>query len=103
MRPPRRLWPLALCVIALCGSLLIDSPTRAQTTCSDGIKNGDETDVDCGGARPPRADGKLCTIDSDCRTGYECYGTCGCFSNCPVGAPCGNNTECVSGLCVGGF
>lgn len=33
----------------------------------DGIKNGGETDVDCGGAAAPKcAEGKACVVDSDC-------------------------------------
>lgn len=27
-----------------------DGPNNPQATCSDGIKNGDETGVDCGGS-----------------------------------------------------
>jgi hypothetical protein len=33
----------------------------------DGVKNGDETDVDCGGAKAPKCvDGKACTARNDC-------------------------------------
>ena len=31
-------------------------------TCTDGVKNGTETDVDCGGACSPCADGKACAV-----------------------------------------
>jgi hypothetical protein len=35
--------------------------------CSDGVKNGDETDVDCGGSCPNRcALGKGCQVSGDC-------------------------------------
>jgi hypothetical protein len=38
-------------------------------TCSDGVKNGSETDVDCGGPDcPPCANGRLCTKNTDCGT-----------------------------------
>src|SRR5207302_1284298 len=37
------------------------------TSCSDGTKNGTETDVDCGGAKcPPCANGKSCLTGGDC-------------------------------------
>ncbi len=49
----------------------------AQPTCSDGIKNQDETDVDCGGATCGAcAAGKTCAVNRDCV-----------------------NLDCVSGAC----
>ena len=35
-------------------------------TCSDGIKNGNETDKDCGANCPKCANGKMCSGASDC-------------------------------------
>jgi len=35
-------------------------------TCSDGIQNGDESDVDCGGFCSPCALDKICRAHSDC-------------------------------------
>ena len=44
-----------------------DGGTSAESSCSDGIKNGTETDVDCGG---PSCGGcavtKACAMDTDC-------------------------------------
>jgi hypothetical protein len=38
-------------------------------SCTDGIEDGAETDVDCGGnACAPCAVGKKCLVDSDCLT-----------------------------------
>lgn len=37
-----------------------------QPTCSDGARNGSETDVDCGGGCAPCALGKACSVDADC-------------------------------------
>ena len=49
-------------------------------TCSDGAKDGDETDVDCGGGCGPTcATGKACAVPADC-------------------AP--PNTQCESGVCA---
>ena len=45
-------------------------------TCSDGLKNGSETDIDCGGA------------------------ACG---NCSAGKHCTTNSDCVSNICSGGL
>lgn len=45
-------------------------------TCLDGIKNQDETDVDCGGSCPLCDDGKNCSVDSDCINGWCYNGTC---------------------------
>ena len=38
-----------------------------EPTCSDGLQNGNETDVDCGGVKClPCKNNKKCEIDSDC-------------------------------------
>lgn len=37
--------------------------------CADGIKNGTETDVDCGGPCAPCTTGKLCGVGTDCASG----------------------------------
>jgi len=42
------------------------SSSITTETCSDGIKNQDETDVDCGGSCSGCADGLNCSINSDC-------------------------------------
>ncbi len=38
-------------------------------SCSDGVKNGDETDVDCGGSCSACEVGKACKVYSDCANG----------------------------------
>jgi hypothetical protein len=46
-------------------------------TCSDGTKDGAETDVDCGGPSCPRcADGKKCSVTTDCTAGNCASGVC---------------------------
>ena len=43
------------------------------SSCTDKVKNGDESDVDCGGATCLLCDlGKRCQTDSDCRFGLAC-------------------------------
>jgi len=53
-----------------------------KETCDDGIKNQDETDIDCGGSCNPCADGMNCLSKSDCFSNY-CYNdtcrTLSCF------------------------
>ena len=45
-------------------------------SCTDGIRNQDETDVDCGGSCPGCGLGDSCDVDSDCIS-YNCEsGTC---------------------------
>lgn len=57
-------------------------PTCAQEracrppTCTDREKNGDEADVDCGGACGPCADGATCTRDDHCEAGLCGDGRC---------------------------
>lgn len=41
-------------------------------TCVDHIKNGDETDVDCGSNCPDCVAGKYCEVGGDCEPGLNC-------------------------------
>ncbi len=57
---------------------------QAIPNCIDGIKNGDETDIDCGGTCPPCKYGKHCLINSDCESNYCENNICkiiGCADN----------------------
>jgi plastocyanin len=53
------------------------APDAPAPSCSDGLKNGVETDVDCGGS-----------------------GTC---ARCATGKTCAVNADCISGTCSGGL
>jgi len=93
-------------------------------TCTDGIKNGSESGVDCGGSCPPCATGQDCTSRNDC-AGALCSGgmcetctlspadTCGtgCFCGDPpleIGGPpvcvksTGSGTSCQTSACPPG-
>ncbi|MBS2012324.1 MAG: hypothetical protein JST00_05535 [Deltaproteobacteria bacterium] len=67
---------------------------------ADGVKNGDETDVDCGGtASPACADGKGCAIAADCTSGVCTGGICqvpsgtdGVKNGDETGVDCGGST-----------
>ncbi|UQA61359.1 hypothetical protein [Polyangium aurulentum] len=87
------------------------------TRCDDGILNGNETSVDCGGACPLCPG--TCNVNADCPGGYCWEGLCvrcddgiqngdevavDCgtlFGHCPVctGYNCIDDAQCVSGIC----
>lgn len=51
-------------------------------SCADGKKNGDETDIDCGGFQCPRCDDALnCNNSNDCLHGHCVQGLC-CNNEC---------------------
>lgn len=59
---------LADCADSTCAG----SPLCAMASCTDGDKNGSESDVDCGGTCPSCALGKACARDLDCTTAGVC-------------------------------
>jgi hypothetical protein len=89
--------------------------------CKDGTKNGNETDVDCGGGVcPVCADGKACSSDGDCmstdcsgnvcvscmdkvKNGDETDVDCGgsCPNMCADGKACSSDGDCMSDDCSG--
>ena len=93
-------------------------PDPPGPTCSDGIKNGMEADVDCGDMCPTKcANGKSCTKEPDCashtcvqgvcavspcengvKDGKETDVDCGkaCDTKCGPGQGCENNGDCDS-------
>jgi hypothetical protein len=56
----------------------------ASASHTDGVKNGDETDVDCGGSSAPRcATAKACKVHGDCASGGCNYrGQCAAARSC---------------------
>ena len=65
------------CKSGLCDDAATTPVCKAAPTCSDGAKNGDETDVDCGGSCPADCkDSKGCQLDADCESGLCDAGTC---------------------------
>ncbi|APR88638.1 Multiple EGF-like-domain protein 3 precursor [Minicystis rosea] len=70
-------------------------------SCVDGIKNGTETDVDCGGPCVPCSAGNACQIGSDCGTGVCIDGAC---AQCQTATDCpGADTECRTRTCTAGI
>ena len=87
-------------------------------SCDNAIRDGDETDVDCGGTCTPCANGKACSSHEDCSSAIciealECAacmeGSCGeeaycdfgdgeCRPRKPLGFECEQHFECLEGL-----
>ncbi|MCA9585386.1 MAG: SUMF1/EgtB/PvdO family nonheme iron enzyme [Myxococcales bacterium] len=99
------------CVNAICNNAKkCDGPSF-----NDGIKNGTETDVDCGGpAAGPRCDtGKQCLVHADCASNGCAYdNTCASHPSCTQlegGYTCGANDvagkqeDCCASAAVGGY
>ncbi len=64
-----------------CGSGVCNAGTCAAPACDDGVKNGTEPAVDCGGGCATGCPtGTACLVDKDCAAGLCAQGTC------PLGA-----------------
>jgi len=57
-----------------------------KATCQDGIRNGSETGVDCGGSCPRCATGETCASRNDCASALCVGATC---QQCAAAADCG--------------
>lgn len=102
------------------GGVCMDGACVAGS-CSNGARDGSETDIDCGGNCPACATGKSCKLASDCatkvcdasthecdvascndgvldqdETDIDCGGRC---KSCPNTADCFKNADCASGAC----
>jgi hypothetical protein len=99
----------------------VDAPVQAAS-CTDQLKNDNETDVDCGGDCGPCGDGLGCVLDGDCKSakcggdhhcaapsctdgiknGDETDVDCGgaCPAKCDLGKTCGVNGDCKGEHCV---
>ncbi len=96
------------------------SGDSGPSSCSDGVRNGSESDVDCGWLCPKCADGKQCGAGPDCASGIcegakcqpgSCTDTvkngaetdvdCGGSScdKCEVCRQCQQDEDCAPGLC----
>lgn len=76
------------CVECLVDAHCISSAGRCEQnkciTCTDTFKNGDETDIDCGGTQcAPCTQGKNCLATNDCLSAFCIDGVC-CDSACDV-------------------
>ena len=81
----------------------VKEPLVIPTLCSDGKKDGTETDVDCGGVCGQCGVGKRCLVPSDCQTGVCTGCTNGICNGGGVCAPAActlPNTACSATTCV---
>jgi hypothetical protein len=101
-----------------CPGILACWGDDASATCDDGIHNGDETDIDCGGSCQRCEIGMGCQLPEDCIfltcTEGQCtppYGSCTpgerrCFYDwvqiCDGRGLWMNDHQCESGICQGG-
>jgi len=91
------------------------------SACADGLRDGLESDVDCGGACPACVDGLVCGVDADCASGrceagvctscadgaqngtesdVDCGGSC---HGCADTMTCGVDADCASARCEAGM
>ncbi|MGI9020451.1 MAG: hypothetical protein ACR2G3_07060 [Solirubrobacterales bacterium] len=85
------------------GQTCVDGVCTAPPSCADAVKNGQETDVDCGGPTCAKcADGKACLTGSDCQSGV-CAGNVCVAATCADGFKNGQETDvdCGGGTCPG--
>jgi cysteine-rich repeat protein len=106
-----------------CGGGMVCTNGVCQSLCTDNVRNGDETAVDCGGSCLPCATGLGCAQAADCDSGVctggicqaptcsdhvtngsetalDCGGSCG---PCGDGSICESATDCQSNVCMDGI
>ncbi len=108
---------ISLLAVVSCESS--SDPSITPRSCIDGAKNGDESDIDCGGDCGACDTGKVCANAGNCTSGVctasvcteatcidgvkngdesdiDCGGDCGA---CDTGKICANAGDCLSGVC----
>jgi len=110
------------CTTNYCNAFNVCDLLVAGPTCTDSLKNQDETDIDCGGNCPACTTGKACSINADClsnhcdpdmrlcitydtcannildinETDIDCGGSC---IPCSNGNACILDSDCISNYC----
>jgi hypothetical protein len=76
---------------------MVDEGGVCAATCTDGIQNGQETGVDCGGPIcQPCGGGQGCLNNGDCAPGFVCQSGI-CVATCPpAGTPCDDGNSCTT-------
>ena len=97
---------------------------NTEYACSDDIRDGDETDTDCGGSCSTKcANSKACSASSDCRSNFCVAGVCragnctdsymnqdesdvdcggSCSTKCDIGSKCKKSPDCETSICSEG-
>lgn len=113
------------CESGVCGTQGCDAGVARccqVPSCADDIRNGSESDEDCGGACPDCADGDTCRVGADCASGAcddgvcvscnddeqngnetdeDCGGANSC-NRCAPGLVCLVDGDCASNVCQDG-
>jgi hypothetical protein len=71
-------------------------------SCEDGMQDGDETGVDCGGSHCGACGGQPCTSPTDCQTNSCIVTMSGDMCGWPATVPCMFDSECASQQCDAG-
>ena len=73
-------------------------------SCKNGVKDGSETDVDCGGECGGCAEYKTCNIDADCSKEFYCFQHIKCLApSCDDGVKNQDETNVDCGGVCGGY
>lgn len=108
--------------VAFAVHLSAAAPAMGAPTCRDRMRNGDESDVDCGGSCQTCWAAKACSIAADCqsgacnagrcaaptcsdgvRDGYESDADCGgSCAPCTSGKVCATDRDCAGNNCDNG-
>lgn len=80
-----------------CGNGQCVNNSCVMPSCNDGLKNGNESDVDCGGSCGVCAQKDTCNSSTDCSTGLCLQGQC---RTCSEDNDCATDTFCTFGHCV---
>ncbi len=104
-------------------SIIVDISLNLEHACSNKAKDGDESDIDCGGSCPKGCKkDKICRKDADCESKLCSNGKCGTASctdelknqdetdvdcggsckKCSEGDSCKKESDCATGICTDG-
>src|SRR5204862_6446188 len=91
-------WVWAVVGVVGCTSVAL----TGESNCANAVRDGSETDLDCGGSCSPSPTGKGCAHAQDCSSGFCTNGKCDPPS-CTDGAKNGDesDTDCGGTACSG--
>jgi hypothetical protein len=83
----------------------VNTTTQLASLCTNGLKDQDESDIDCGGSKCNGCgENKLCNVDTDCGTGFFCYQNIKCRKpSCTDGVKNQDETNADCGGKCGGY
>jgi hypothetical protein len=84
------------------GNSCVSGVCQVRSSCTDGVKNGSETDVDCGGGVCPACGtDRACLVNGDCQSQTCTSGVCRAAATCTDGVQNGGETgvDCGGAAC----